>query len=239
MQPIRASIIITNYNYGRFLAQAIDSALGQQEAPPFEVLILDDGSQDESEAVLERYAERKGVRIFRNRRVGIERQTNLGIREARAEFVVRLDADDYLGPDMLSTLVPLLEADPAGAFAYGDYWAIEPHGPPRRVRLPPFDVDEILARGDFLAGGTLYRKAAIEAAGGVPEAVRNCGLENYHLIIKLVLQGVYGIHCATPVFYYRKHDQSMGATRAAEILEYGRWMTRQFGFEYRTNEFRP
>lgn len=38
---------------------------------------------------------------------------------------------------------------------------------------------------------------------------------------------------------HRKHDQSMSVRRAAEIIEYGRWMTRQFGFEYRMNEFRP
>jgi glycosyltransferase involved in cell wall biosynthesis len=237
--PVRTSVIVTNFNYGRFLTQAVDSALAQRDSEPFEVIVLDDGSTDDSDRVLRTYERDPRVRIVRNQGVGIERQSNMGLQLARGELIVRLDADDFFAPELLATLVPVLDADPSLAFAYADYFIVDADGGERRVTLPPFAVAEIQARGDFLATGTVYRKRLLIEVGGFPELERNCGLENYHLIAKLLHAGHPGRHVPQPRFYYRKHAASLTVARGDAITRYGQKMASMFGFEYRTNEYRP
>jgi len=93
------SVVIPNYNYGRYLAQAIESVLGQSY-PNVEVLVVDDGSMDDSSAVLQRYAHR--VRWFQQQRQGVSAARNCGIRESRGEFIAFLDADDVWHPQKLA-----------------------------------------------------------------------------------------------------------------------------------------
>src|SRR6516164_3747657 len=94
----RASIIINSYNYARFLGQAIDSAL-EQTYPYTEVIVVDDGSTDDSRAVLTGYGDR--VRAVIKDNGGQASAFNAGLRVSRGEVVFFLDSDDAL----LSTAV--------------------------------------------------------------------------------------------------------------------------------------
>ncbi len=87
------SIIINNYNYARYLATAIDSALAQTWHP-LEVIVVDDGSTDDSWAVIERYGER--VHAIRQANGGQGAAYNAGFAASRGEWVIFLDSDDVL-----------------------------------------------------------------------------------------------------------------------------------------------
>lgn len=100
------SVIIPNYNYAAYLGQAIDSALGQLY-PAVEVLVVDDGSTDGSEAVLRGYGDR--IRWVRQARVGVSAARNRGIQESRGALIAFLDADDMWKPEKLARQVALLE----------------------------------------------------------------------------------------------------------------------------------
>ncbi len=98
MSPL-ISVVIVNYNYRRFLAQAIDSALAQTH-PQVEVIVVDDGSNDGSLALLESYGAR--IRWFEHQQLGVSAARNRGIAECGGAFVAFMDADDYWRPDKLA-----------------------------------------------------------------------------------------------------------------------------------------
>jgi glycosyltransferase involved in cell wall biosynthesis len=95
------SIIIPVYNYAEFVAEAIDSALNQTY-PNIEVVVIDDGSTDDTPHVLERYS--GFARIITQDNLGLSAARNLGLREASNDLVAFLDADDRLLPNMVALL---------------------------------------------------------------------------------------------------------------------------------------
>ncbi|MBI4424053.1 MAG: glycosyltransferase [Elusimicrobia bacterium] len=113
--PPLVSVVIDNYNYGRFLAACLDSVLAQDyPADRLEVIVVDDGSTDDSRAVLARYAPR--VKAVHQANGGQAAAFNRGIRESRGELVCLLDSDDAWAPSKVSKVAAAFEAHPeAGA----------------------------------------------------------------------------------------------------------------------------
>lgn len=98
---MRFSVLINNYNYGRYLAKAIDSALGQT-LPPAEVIVVDDGSTDDSRSVIERYGDRV-TPVFKENG-GQASCFNAGYAASSGDVICLLDADDYFLPEKLARL---------------------------------------------------------------------------------------------------------------------------------------
>lgn len=233
------SIIITNYNYSTYLATCIESCLGQRGWIPFEVILVDDGSTDASREVAAAFVG-GNLRMIERENGGIEAASNTGIRAAEGDLLVRVDADDYLFPTFVETMVGAMEGTDA-AFAYSDYVVVDGSGKQMYTeRLPEFDTEEIESRGDFLATGTLIRKSAVTGIGGYSEKTRNCGLENYELILALIAARSIGIHVSEPLFAYRRHEHNISVTRRRHIIEYGRALFARTGLgDYRTNAYHP
>jgi glycosyltransferase involved in cell wall biosynthesis len=105
------TVVVTNYNYGRFLSHALDSVLAQSY-PHIEIIAVDDGSTDNSLEVLRAYGPR--VRVAEQENRGVAEARNRGIRESRGELVAFLDADDAWLPEKLSKQVALLESGDFG-----------------------------------------------------------------------------------------------------------------------------
>jgi glycosyltransferase involved in cell wall biosynthesis len=171
---------------------------------------------------------------------GLEKAANFGVSQANGKYFTRLDADDYLRLDYLRVMVPFLEHNKKLAFVYSDYYKLRDNTS-ERVELPEFNIEEITKRGDFLATGTLYRKEIIDMMGGYNEDVINCGLENYELILKIILKfNLVGHHVKLPLFYYRIHNRNMSLVRKQAIIKYGDKICEDFGLNaYTTNRFHP
>jgi glycosyl transferase family 2 len=107
--PIQVSIIIPCYNGGRFLQATLESAAGQSRAA-LEILVIDDGSTDDSAAIAERFG--PPVRVIRQANQGESAARNRGVREARGTHVLFLDADDLLAVDSLKHLTAAVEGRP-------------------------------------------------------------------------------------------------------------------------------
>jgi len=92
---VKTSIIITNFNYARYLGRCIRSCINQSMPhEDYEVIVVDDGSTDHSKKAIESFADRvKPVFIEHS---GVAYASNIGIREALGMFIVRIDADDYI-----------------------------------------------------------------------------------------------------------------------------------------------
>jgi glycosyltransferase involved in cell wall biosynthesis len=143
-----ASIVISSYNYGRFLADAIDSALGQTY-PNAEVIVVDDGSTDDSRWVIARYGER--VRPVWKDNGGQGSALNAGYRASRGEVVFFVDSDDLLLPTAIEKALPFF-ADPRVAKVHWSLWAVDDKGH-RTGDLVMFPLSEGDLRGAVIEGG--------------------------------------------------------------------------------------
>jgi glycosyltransferase involved in cell wall biosynthesis len=119
------SVIVPNYNHARYLRQRIETVL-RQSFQDFEIILLDDCSTDESRSILSSYARDPRVRIdFNNVNSGSTfKQWNKGVRLARCKYIWIAESDDYADERLLERLVPVLENDPAVAFAFCRSWRI-------------------------------------------------------------------------------------------------------------------
>lgn len=233
------SIVVTAYNYARYIDECLDSCIGQQGTTlKYEVIVVDDGSTDGTPALLACRSDPR-LRMLRIENSGIELASNQGFAAARGRYIVRVDADDALEPDYLARMTPMLEQN--FGFCYSDYTIIDGDSVAQEVvRLPDFDAAEVMKRGDFLATGTLYPAELLHFHGGYATQTRNSGLENYELIIKLMVTGAKGVHVAEPLFQYRRHRINMSATRTDNIIGYGRALYERNGLGiYRTNQYHP
>jgi glycosyltransferase involved in cell wall biosynthesis len=127
------SIIITNYNYGDFLAQAIDSALGQTW-PDKEVIVVDDGSTDQSADVIESYGN-SITAVFKGNE-GQCSAANAGFEISRGDIVIFLDSDDYLMEGAVSALAGPIVEDPSVSKCQGYLMAISSAGTPTGQTIP-------------------------------------------------------------------------------------------------------
>ena len=106
--PKSVSVVIPTYNYGRFIKAAISSVLDQTRSPS-EVIVVDDGSTDETTAVVAAFG--KAVRYMRQDNAGVSAARNLGVRESTSQLIAFLDADDTLEPSSLEKQVARLDSD--------------------------------------------------------------------------------------------------------------------------------
>ena len=102
------SVVIPNYNYGRYLSQAIDSVLAQSYSN-MEIVVVDDGSTDNSEEVLRSYEDR--VRWFRQENEGVSTARNFGVEKSHGALIAFLDADDVWLPNKLELQAERIIAD--------------------------------------------------------------------------------------------------------------------------------
>lgn len=116
-EPTGVSVIITNHNYGNWIGDAIISCLWQQVRPD-EIIVVDDGSTDNSLEVLQPFLEKKQISLIAQNNQGVASARNAGIGAARFPLVVCLDADDMLAPEYIAALRPAMEKDRGLGIAY-------------------------------------------------------------------------------------------------------------------------
>jgi len=199
------SIVIPAYNHASYLAEAIESVLGQRYRD-VELLVLDDGSHDGTVEVLERYTRRCLWDTHPN--MGQSATLNKGWAKARGSILGYLSADDVLLPDAVGTLVARLAADPGAVLAYPDYELIDRSSRPiRQVRAPDFDYREMVVRFACPPGpGALFRRSALEAAGPWDSRFRMA--PDYDFWLRL---GLHGRFTRVPevLARFRVHDGSL------------------------------
>jgi glycosyltransferase involved in cell wall biosynthesis len=172
----QASIVISSYNYGSFLANCIDSAL-EQTYPHTEVIVVDDGSTDDSRDIIARYGNRVTPLLKENG--GQASALNAGFRASQGEVVIFLDSDDMLLPTTVEKVIPLFK-DGRAAKAHWPLWSVDPRGKKTGKmmypELPEGDLREaVVARGPHGYGwpptsGNAWSRIFLEQVFPIPEA---------------------------------------------------------------------
>lgn len=215
------SIIIPTFNYARFLPEAIESALGQSYAP-VEVVVVDDGSTDETPVVLaKRYAGK--VRSIRQENQGLSAARNTGIRSSRGRFLVFLDADDILVPSMVDRMVRFLQAGGPDLGLVASRMALmdeSGHPLPDRHPFSPEPVEirllDLLVMNRF-GCAVLARREVFEACGGFDPGLR--ASEDRDMWIR-VASRFRIVRLGEVLSRIRRHGENMSAsgTRQADAI---------------------
>jgi glycosyltransferase involved in cell wall biosynthesis len=141
-QPL-VSVIVPTFNRSAFLPMAIGSVLGQT-LTDLELIVVDDGSSDDTPALLEAIADGRLKVVTHPRNRGIAEARNSGLSAARGKYVAWLDSDDICRPDRVATQVRFLEKNPEVAVVGSCAGKIDRHGRRRSgVRIAPFDHEDI------------------------------------------------------------------------------------------------
>jgi glycosyltransferase involved in cell wall biosynthesis len=208
------TVYIVNHNYGQFIEQAIQSVL-RQTMTDYELIIIDDGSTDNSREIIKHYAEHDRVTIIFQRNKGLNVTNNIALRQARGRYIVRLDADDYLDENALSVLSMSLEQNPDIGLVFPDYYLVDEEGNILEV-VRRHNFEEVTLLDQPAHGAcTLFRRQCLLELSGYDESFR-CQ-DGYELWTRFIKR--YRVkNVNLPLFYYRQHPRSL--TRDEEnILE--------------------
>jgi len=198
MTPV-VTIAIPCFNAGRWIGAAVQSAL-DQTWPEKEVVVVDDGSTDNSLAVLEGFG--ASIRLVRGEHRGGNAARNQALAEGRGEWVQFLDADDYLEPEKIARQFAETAGGAQADILYSPVW-IEEAG--RRTPQPIHSERDIYAQ--WLAweipqtGGALWRRSALEAIGGWKIGQPCC--QEHELYLRALQAGQRFVFAPTPHAVYR------------------------------------
>jgi glycosyltransferase involved in cell wall biosynthesis len=198
------SIVIPCYNQGHYLRQAIESVLSQ-DYPRIELIVLDDGSTDDTQTVLATYAGRFHYESHAN--MGQAWTLNKGWRISKGEILSYLAADDFLLPGAVTKSVGKLIATPEIVLTYCDFDRVDPESRVLwRVRTPEFSYRDLAVGIVCQPGpGPFFRRDAFERAGFWNELLKHA--PDYEYWLRLGLEGAFG-RIPEVLAAYRMHDRS-------------------------------
>ena len=208
------SIIINNYNYDRFLAEAIDSALNQTY-PRTEVIVVDDGSTDNSRQIIAGYGDRIIPILQQNGKQGAA--FNNGFARSKGEIIIFLDSDDYLYPDAVSKVVEIWKPNLAKMHyrldvVDGEGKSLGYSSPQGNTLLGEGEVwQEILERGNYCStptSGNALSRRVLEQLFPIPNKYKTTADDYLSFLVPF-----YGEVAAIeqPLGVYRVHDNNQWA----------------------------
>ena len=218
------TIIVPAYNRaGGLLEETLDSTLSQ-DYPNLEVLVLDDGSTDQTPQVLERYAAAHPERLRwdRHENMGQPRTLNRGFEMARGELIGYLNSDDLFLPGAITELAALLVSDPGAALAYPAYKIIDEDGEAVADMIPPeYTVAEAVRLHNCIVNvGAIFRRRVVERIGGWDPSFTY--LADFDWCVRAYSVGHFLRH-PKPLACWRNHP---GSANYAPGLEAAREQTR-------------
>ncbi|WP_150913209.1 glycosyltransferase family 2 protein [Marinobacter halotolerans] len=173
MQQPLVSVVIATYNMAQYLPDAVDSVLAQKDWDNLEVVIVDDGSADDTEDRMTRFSEDSRVRYIRTENRGQPKAKNRGIYEARGEFIAFCDADDIWQPDKLAMQMPVFQDEDVGV-VYSEVAYINHKGSsipkePSTDRESGWVTSHLVIRNFVPFGTAVMRRSCIERQGTFDE----------------------------------------------------------------------
>ena len=223
----QVSVIIPTYNSARYVVEAVESVLAQTWQD-FEILVIDDGSTDETEQLMRRYE--NPVRYLCQANGGVAVARNRGIRESRGRYIAFLDADDTWLPYKLERQINVLLEHPNVRACYSTFTIVD-------AELNPLGISRSQRQGsaleDLLTGGNiigsictvLCERSLFDVVGGFDPKLSQCA--DWDMWVRLAARTEF-LYLDEPLVTYRQHDANM--SRNASLLEHDSLQVLNKGF---------
>ena len=202
----KISVVIPTYNYDRFIAQAIDSVLAQTY-DDYEVIVVDDGSDDRTLEILQSYGDK--IRYVSQTNQGLAASRNRGLELARGELVIFLDADDWFLPQMLAEAAAIFTQQPELGIVVGGWRNVDEIGATIAdvqpwLSLPELNITNWVVWRPLLPSATLFRRSWLEEVGGFDGATFPA--EDIDCVLRMVVRGCKSAWCPQVGVCYRLHE---------------------------------
>lgn len=226
---MQVSIVLPAYNCGAFISQTIESVLAQTWRD-FELIIIDDGSTDDTLAIVSRYAgQDERIRVYSQPNMGLAMTLNRGIDLASNEWVFRMDNDDLMRPQRLERQMDFLAEHPELVVASSLVRHIDGNnrviGKDNSMLFTPEAIDKLIASNEligFCHPAVVLRKSVVQAEGGYRKAFFPA--EDIDLWNRLVEKGHKVLVQPEYLLDYRMHGKSASISRARLVRTKVRWL---------------
>lgn len=232
------SVAIATYNYGRYLAEALDSALGQTYDDT-EIVVVDDGSMDNTAEVIQPYLSHPKVRYHRADHVGQPAAKNLTIQLSQGKYIAFLDADDRWLPTKLEKQVARFESDPELGLVYTRRFWMDERGVRQATKEGALHRGDVLAemfRNNFVCfPSSMVRRDALDDVGFFDESIPLA--IDYDLWLRLSAKYRFD-YIDEPLVEYRTGHANL-SRRAEERLHVALGIMRRFLEDRKGRELLP
>ena len=243
MEEKMISVIVPVYMVENYLTECLDSIINQTYKN-IEVLLIDDGSKDNSGMICDRYAEaHKNIKVIHKENGGLSSARNEGLKLARGNFISFIDSDDYLNTDMFSIMMEEQEKYNADVvicgrtYVYGDRQVVRAKSDVRKVMGSAEAIalmnTSILGYYDVAAWDKLYRRELFE---NIEFPIKKLS-EDWYTTYKVFDKANVIVYNSKPLYYYRQRENSITHNRTVnwdsmkasyEVMEYVKCKTPQY-----------
>ena len=216
---IQVSVIIPAYNGDRYISAAIDSVLAQTYSE-YEIIVVDDGSTDNTSEVVKQYGDR--VNYLSQSNQGVAASRNLGLAAARGEYIAFLDQDDVFLPDKLSTQVALLDRDSTLGIVNSGWQIVDERGKLKAAvqpwqQIPHLTQANLIIWKPVFLGAMLFRRTWLERSKGFDTSLSQT--PDVDLVMRLAAIDCPAAWVEQTTVQYRQHDANASKNTLLQARE--------------------
>lgn len=221
---VKVSVIIPAYNGDRYLGSAIDSVL-QQTNRDYEIIVVDDGSTDNTAEVAKQYGDR--IRYLSQTNQGVAASRNFGLAAALGDYIAFLDQDDVFLPHKLATQVELLDRNPALGIVNSGWQICQDDDTNKPLigtavvqpwkHIPDLNAANLIIWKPVFLGAMLFRRVWLERAGGFNTCLEQT--PDVDLVMRLAKMGCPAAWVEQITVKYRQHEANASKNSLLQAQE--------------------
>lgn len=232
LKTCEVSVIISLYNYGRYLNTAVESVM-RNTGPMVEIVIVNDASTDDSFSIAQQFLQSKHhvTLINKHKNTGLVDTRNLGLRNCVGDKVFILDADNWIYDDCLSAHLEMMNENPSMVACFGVIECFDESGGfVRNVSNKPFDV-ETLKHGNYIDAMAMFDRKKLISIGGYDRGIAKVGIgwEDYELWLRIGSLGLEVGFINRPLSRYLvKPDSMLTQTDKYHVLSLKNYLNKKY-----------
>ncbi len=212
MSGLQVSVVIPTYNRARYLPRAIESVL-IQKGPQWELLIVDDGSTDNTASVLNRYVSNPNIRLLKQSHQGVSAARNLGVSQSKADIIAFLDSDDEWLKGKLEAQLAFMHENGYQIVQTREIWirnGVRVNPPKHLCKMADSVFSPSLQRCMITPSSVMMTKRLFNAFGGFDESMIIC--EDYDLWLRITAKHPVGLVEKDYLKRYGGHEDQLSAS---------------------------